>query len=110
MAQFDRFFGLGKYLFEDEARVLVRERVVLKAAVGLSVGEHSRLDEDAGSHRHLAARDQVVEHGGNKLHIPAAVLENHDTGGILGPVLGGDVDSPLARGPGKDLALPLRHL
>src|SRR5437762_2531593 len=39
VAQFDRFFGLGKYLFEDEARVLVRERVVLKAAVGLSVGE-----------------------------------------------------------------------
>src|SRR5207253_3206677 len=54
---------LGEYFFLQEARVLIREGVVLKAAlcVWRHAGEGARVDEDADRHRHLLLVDQVVK-------------------------------------------------
>ena len=107
---------LGQDLVDQEARVVVAERVVLEAAVvaaplvlRVRLAEMSRVDEDADRHRHLLLVDQVVEHHrhavlGVEVHVLVAVLKHHHRGRRGGVVLRGDVDPVVPDRAGKHLA------
>src|SRR5262245_16638655 len=104
--QFVTLFDIGKDLIEQEARVLIRERVVFKTAVRPAVGPHARRDEYSDRHRHVAFRDQIVEDRRDVVLRVLPVLKDHHARRALRFVLRGDVDPPVARRAFKDLARP----
>jgi hypothetical protein len=68
----------------------------------------SGIEEDADGHGHLAAGDEVVEDDGRapvarRLHIIVSILEDHDGRRLLGLVLRGHVNPPVAGRPGEYL-------
>jgi hypothetical protein len=105
-------------LFQQEADILVGERVVLEGAVARLAarlgGIVARVDEHADRDRHVAAVAQVIEDDRDmdrRVDVPAAVLKHHDRGRRpVGFVLGGDINPPVTDRVREDLALPLRLL
>ncbi len=107
--------------FEQKARVIRPEAIVFQRAVeavqcARVQGPHAaRRHENTDRHRHLAARDEVIEHGRRTpLH---AVLVHVDARRRGPVVLPRHINAHLARGPGEDRALlerkpdqlPARH-
>src|SRR5581483_9737410 len=62
---------LGQNFFDEKTRIAVPERVIFKAAViALPLGgrerrQHSGIDKNSDSHRHVALGNQVIEDDGN---------------------------------------------
>ena len=103
-AQSDGLFDFGKDLFEQEARVLIGERVVFEAAIVAWRLDAAGLDEDADRHRNVALRDQVVEHRHDVLPRRGAILKHHHRRRVRRVVLRRHVDPPVARRARENLA------
>src|SRR5262249_31808223 len=106
MAQFVTLFDFRKDLFEQEPRVLIRERVVFKTAVRPAVGPRSRRDEYADHDPQVACRDHVVENCRNVVLRVLPILKDHHARRNLRFVLRGDVNPPVASRALKDFARP----
>ena len=109
----------GEEFLDDDAGVFVVERVVFLGSIcvpitpasgggfGL-VGSSSRIDKDAQHDGNFASVDQIVDHPMG-LDIPGlgfqglAVVEHHQCRGIVGRVLGGDVDPVGVLGARKNI-------
>lgn len=116
--------GDGREDFLDqEAGVVAAERVVFEATVvgspralwGGGVHFVPWVDEDADGGRHGAAVDEIVKNGGHtpgsvEVDVVVTILEDHDGGGFVGVGLDGEVNPPVARGVGEDLAAKRLHL
>ncbi len=68
------------------------------------------IDEEADGDGHIAGVDEVIEDGGDAVFpvcgdVLVAVLENHEGGGFVGGVLGGDVDEVFAEGAGENFGI-----
>ena len=110
VAQPHRFFHLGKNLFQQEPRVLIRQRVVLEAAIVPRRLRSARLDEHADGDGHVSLCDQIVEDSRRPGSRPVAVLKDHDGRGILRTILRRHVHPPVALRAVENPALPRRHL
>ena len=74
----------GRNFFDEEVGVLIGKGVVLERAVAFAVGKRSWCDEDADRFGHLSLGDEIIEHDGDVVLHPLAILENHDIGGFIG--------------------------
>src|SRR5262245_54781639 len=106
MTQFVTLFDFGQDLFEEEPRVLIRERVVFKTAVRPAISSRTWRDEYADHDRDVAFRDQVIEDYRNVVLRVLPILKDHHARRILRFVLRRDVDPPVARHALKDFARP----
>ena len=109
VAQLRRLLDLGQDLFEQEARVLVGERVVLEAAVRLACRRTMpgwmKMPTVTGMSPFAIRLSKTI---GTYSSVAGAVLEDHHARRALGLVLRRHVDPPVARRAGEDLALPRR--
>ena len=83
VAQLHGLLDFRKNLFQQEPRVLIRQRVVFEAAIGSAAVRSAGLDEDADGDRHVSLRDQIVEDGRHVVLRPGAVLKDHHRRRIL---------------------------
>ena len=106
----------GEHFLDEEVGVVGAHAIVFVGAVeaGLGVftsggrGDDAGVDEETDGDGHVSGGDELVEGIGDVAFLagvadePGTVLEDHEAGGFLRIVFGGDVDPVVAVGAGED--------